>query len=181
MKRNETSISPKKKAVEKVVDRAHLAAVLGIAENTVLARVREGMPFIQKGSRGRPWKFDVAECVSWDRDRAIRKATGSVRGDETEAQLKRRLLEARVKGEEIDAARKADEIVPVDEVESAVIAAFTEVRQAMLSIPDRAALRLMAAEDEASIKEVLREEIDLALHALADSDLLEGWDDESGD
>ncbi|QJB57466.1 terminase small subunit [Pseudodesulfovibrio sp. zrk46] len=163
---------------KQIVDRAHLAAALSIAENTVLARVREGMPVLQRGRRGKPWQFDLAECVVWDRDRAIRKATGVVKGDETEAQLKRRLLEARVKGEEIEAARKASEIVPVDEVESAVIAAFTEVRQAMLSIPDRAALRLMAAEDETAIKEVLREEIDLALHALADSDLLEGWEDE---
>ncbi|QGY41565.1 terminase small subunit [Pseudodesulfovibrio cashew] len=164
-----------------IVDRKSLASTLRLDEKTILARVREGMPFVQKGSRGRSWKFDLAECVAWDRDRAIRKATGVLHGDETEAQLKRRLLEARVRGEEIETARKADEIVPVDEVESALDHAFTTVRQGMLSIPGRVALRVLAAEDENTIKEILRDEIELALHALADSDLLEGWDDDSND
>ncbi len=166
---------------KQVVDRNTLSVALGIAENTVLARVREGMPYVQRGSRGRPWQFDIAECVAWDRDRAVKKATGVVKGDETDAMLNRRLLTARVKREEIEAAKVAEEVVPVDEVETAVVSAFTGVRQAMLALPERSALRLLAAQDETEIKEILREEIDLALHALADLDLLESWDDDTGD
>jgi hypothetical protein len=114
-------------------------------------------------------------------DRAVRKATGIVKGDETDAELNRRLLTARVKREEIEAAKAAGEVALVEEVEAAVTSAFVEVRQAMLSIPDRAALRLLAAEDETDIKDILREEIDLALHALADMDLLESPEDDSDD
>lgn len=140
------------------------------------------MPVIRRGSKGKPWEFDLAECVAWDKERAVRKATGVVKGAETDAELNRRLLTARVKREEIEAAKVAAEVVPVEEVESAVVSAFTEVRQAMLSIPDRAALRVMAAEDdETEIKEILRDEIDLALHSLADADLLEEFDDDSDD
>lgn len=164
-----------------VVDRNTLAVVLGVVDKTVLARVREGMPFIQRGSRGKPWKFDLAECVAWDKERTVRKATGVVKGDETDAELNRRLLTANVKCREIEAAKVAAEVVPLEEVESAVDHAFTEVRQGMLSIPERAALRLMAAEDVTTLKEILRDEIDLALHSLADSDLLEGWEDDSGE
>lgn len=158
-----------------------MAVALGVVDKTVLARVREGMPFIQRGSRGKSWKFDLAECVAWDRERAVRRATGVVKGDETDAELNRRLLTARVKREEIEAAKAAAEVAPVEEVEAAVVSAFTEVRQAMLAIPDRAALRILAAEDETDIKEVLREEIDLALHSLADSDLLEEFNDDPND
>lgn len=164
-----------------VVDRNTLALALGVVDKTVLARVRDGMPFIQRGSRGKPWQFDLAECVAWDRERAIRRATGAVKGDETDAELNRRLLRARVKREEIEAAKVAGEVVPVDEVESAVVSVFTEVRQSMLSIPDRAALRLLAAEDDTTIKEILREEIDLALNALAEAELLEDFTDDSDD
>ena len=160
-----------------VVDRVGLSIALGVAEPTILARVREGMPFIQRGSRGKPWQFDLAECITWDRERAVRKATGIVKGDETDAELNRRLLTARVKREEIEAAKVAAEVVPVEEVEEAVTTAFVEVRQAMLSIPERVAMRLLAAEDETTIKDILRDEIDLALHSLADMDLLESFND----
>lgn len=170
MAENQTTKNEREK---QVVDRKTLAIALGVAEPTVLARVREGMPLLQRGSRGKPWKFDLAECVAWDRERAVRKATGIVHGDETDAQLKRRLLEAQVKKAEIEAAGQAAEVVPVEEVEAAMVSAFTEVRQSMLSIPERAALRLLAAEDETAVKDILREEIDLALHALSDADLLD--------
>lgn len=166
---------------KQVVDRKTLAIAFGVSEPTVLARVREGMPVIRRGSKGKPWQFDLAECVNWDKERAVRKAAGVVKGDETDAELNRRLLQARVKREEIEAAKVAAEVVPVEEVESAVVSAFTEVRQAMLSIPDRAALRLLAADDETEIKEILRDEIDLALHSLADADLLEEFDNDSDD
>lgn len=164
-----------------IVDRNTLAVALGIADKTILVRVQEGMPVVQRGSRGRPWQFDLTECVSWAMERAVRKAAGSMKGDETDAELKRRLLAARVMREEIEAAKVSGSVVPLDEVEEALTSVFTEVRQGMLSIPDRVALRLLAAEDETAIKDVLRDEIDLALHALAEADLLEGFDDESSD
>ena len=169
-----------------VVNREGLAAALGLSEPTVNRRVGEGMPCLQKGSRGRAWQFDLAACVAWDRERAIKKAVGHVEDGETKAALERRLLVARVTKEEIDAAKAAGLVAPVDEIERALSAAFVEVRQGMLAPPPcppppprtpRLALRVMAADDETEIKDLMREEIDLVLSQLSDADLLEGMDD----
>lgn len=168
--------APKTRKVTEV-DKKQLAIAFGVSEPTILARVREGMPVIQRGSKGKAWRFDLAECINWDKERAIKRVTGVIRGDETDANLKRRLLEARVKREEHEAAKAAGEVAPLEEIEFAMTSVFTEVRQAMLAIPERVGLRVLALDDEGDIKELIRDEIDLALNALADADLLGDWDD----
>lgn len=174
-----TKINEKSGSSGPIVNRADLAAALGLSEPTINARVREGMPCRQHGSRGKAWEFSLAECIAWDKSRAVGKAVGVVQDGTSKAELERRLLTARVKREEIEAAKAAAEVAPVEEIERAVTAAFTEVRQAMLSLPERLALRLLAADGETEIKGILRSEIDLALHALSEADLLDGFDDPS--
>lgn len=182
MKDNTTSNKQNKnETVAPVIDRQTLAHFLGLSEVTISRRVREGMPCVQRGSQGRAWQFDLAACVDWNTKRAVEKAIGKAVGKinegESKAELDRRLLIARVTREEVEAAKAADEVVMIEEVEKALALAFVTVRQAMLTLPDRLGLRLLAAEDEIEIKEILRDEIELALHTLSETDLLEGFND----
>ncbi|GFM34041.1 terminase small subunit [Desulfovibrio subterraneus] len=159
------------------VDMQGLALALGLSLPTIRTRLREGLPCVQQGGRGAAWVFDLAECVKWHTDRAVAKAVGDVGDEVPKAVLDRRLLVAQVRCKEIEAAKLSGEVAPIEEMERALTAAFVEVRQALLSIPERTALRLMAADDETEIKVILEEEIDLALNALSEADLLEKVED----
>ncbi|WP_459902153.1 hypothetical protein [Desulfobaculum senezii] len=166
-----------KQTAQAVVDMQGLALALGLSLPTVRARVREGMPCVQEGGRGKAWKFDLAECVAWHTERAVSKAVGDVEDGISKGELERLLLVEELKIKRVSAARELGEVAPIEEMERVIASAFVEVRQAMLALPDRLALRVMAATDETAVKEILREEIDLALSSLAETDLLEKIED----
>lgn len=136
------------------------------------------MPFVQQGCRGRAWIFDPASVIEWEKTQAVKLAVGNVEEEDNVAELNRRLLVAQVTKAEIDAALAKDRVVLVEEVERAAASSAVAVRQAMRQIPSRAVLRLLGEKEETVFKEVLTEEIDSALTALADSDLLEGFEDD---
>jgi len=157
----------------RAVDMQGLAEALSISVPTLRARLREGMPCLQQGGRGKPWEFDLAACIAWNTERAVNKAVGEVDNGLKKSELERLIMIEDLRIKRVAAAKALGEVAPLEEVERAITTAFVEVRQAMLALPDRSALRLLAAEDETAIKEVLEEEIHLALSALADADLLE--------
>lgn len=155
------------------VDMQGLALALGLSLPTVRARIREGLPCLQQGGRGKAWRFNLPDCVKWHTDRAIQKTVGQVEDGETKAQLERRLLVARVKREEIGAAQALGEIVALEDVERVLCSMVVDVRQAMLALPERVALRVLAAADDTEVKELLEDEIHLALSGLAEEHALE--------
>lgn len=159
------------------VNRDQLAEILGCSKPTIDAKLRRGMPFVQQGARGRAWVFDVAQVIEWEKTQAVKHAVGNVEESNTTEELNRRLLEAQVTKAEVDAALAKDRVVLVEEMERAASSSAVAVRQAMRQIPSRAALRLLGEKSETVFKEILTEEIDSALSALADSDLLEGFED----
>ncbi len=64
-------------------------------------------------------------------------------------------------------------MVPVEQLERALVKAVGEVRAGMRNVlPGRAARRLIGETDETTFKAVLLEEIDQRLEVLADSDLI---------
>lgn len=163
------------------VNRDQIAEILGCSKPTVDAKLRRGMPYVQKGSRGRPWVFDVGAVIEWEKSQAVKKAVGNVEESNTTEELNRRLLEANVTKAEVDAAVAKDRVVLVEEMERAASSMAVSVRQAMRQIPSRAVLLLLGEKDETIFKETLMDEIDSALSALADSDLLEDFEDYASD
>lgn len=159
------------------VDMQGLALALGLSLPTIRTRLREGLPCRQQGGRGSAWVFDLAECIRWHTEREISKAVGNVDDGVPKAVLEKRLLSAQVRCKEIEAAKLSGEVAPIEEMERALTAAFVEVRTALLSLPERTGLRLLSAGNETEIKAILEEEIDLALNALSEADLLEKIDD----
>lgn len=133
--------------------------------------VRRGCPVVERGGRGRAWKFNSADVRAW-RDEDIREQLSEVKSVPVD-ELKRRKLEAETQQLELDLAKAKGEVVPVAQYERALAKAFGEVRAGLRNVvPGRAARRLIGEDDETRIKAVLREEVDQALEVLADADLI---------
>jgi len=160
-----------KKGRGQLLNRTQMADHLGVAMPTLDDWVRRGCPVVERGGRGRSWKFNSAEVRAW-RDEDIRAELQDTRHASTD-ELKRRKLQAETEQAELDLARAKEEVVPIEQFERALDKAFGEVRAGMRNVlPGRAARRLLGETDETRIKEVLLEEIDQQLEALADTDLI---------
>lgn len=59
-------------------NRAEIATILDCTLPTVDSKVRRGMPFINKGSKGVAWEFSIPECVKWDKQQEILNAVGDL-------------------------------------------------------------------------------------------------------
>ncbi|MEX0300961.1 MAG: terminase small subunit [Leisingera sp.] len=162
----------KKKSKGREVNRTELAEFNGVSLPTIDEWVRRGCPVVQRGGRGRAWIFNTAEVRSW-RDDDIR-AQSSHTTNANKDQLQLRKLAAETEQAELDLAKAKDEVVPVEQYERALTKAFGEVRASLRNVlPQRSARRLMGETDETTFKDVMREEVDHVLEALADRDLVE--------
>lgn len=163
---------------KQVVDFESLCIALSMSTHTLRARIREGMPYVKEGGRGKAWAFDLAECIKWNTERAVNRSVVVLEDGMTKGQLEMEALRLKVQRERLEVAKLTNEVAPLDEVERALSTTFVEVRQAMLSIPDRVGGRVLACDDVISVKELLESEIDAALSGLCEQDLLEGVVDE---
>lgn len=144
---------------------------MGITPPTLDEWVRRGCPAVEKGGRGRAWRFNTAEVIKW-REQDVREAALGVEVS-TEAELRRRKLEAETGLVELEFAQARGAVILVEEFERALAKGFGEVRSRLRStLPSRVAGRIAALTSETEIKAVLREEIDEALDVLADADLI---------
>jgi phage terminase Nu1 subunit (DNA packaging protein) len=160
-----------KKTRGREVNRTELAEINGVSLPTVESWVRRGCPVVQRGGRGRAWQFNTADVRNW-RENDIRAETSHTT-HATKDELLLRKLAAETEQAELDLARAKDEVVPVEQLERALVKAFGEVRAGMRNVlPGRAARRLIGETDETTFKAVLLEEIDQRLEVLADSDLI---------
>ncbi|APG47305.1 terminase small subunit [Phaeobacter inhibens] len=164
-----------KKSRGRNVNRTELAEINGVSMPTVDDWVSRGCPVIQHGARGRAWIFNTADVRSW-RDDDIRAQTSHT-GNASKSELLLRKLAAETEQAELDLAKAKEQVVPVEQYERALTKAFGEVRAGLRNVlPQRAARRLMGESDETRFKDVLREEVDHVLEALADRDLVEESD-----
>lgn len=154
-----------------ILNRTATADHFGVAMTTLDDWVRRECPVIQRGARGRPWQFNTADLMKW-READIRAESQGVRSV-TADELKRRKLEAETEMAELDLAKAKELVAPIEQIERALAKAFGEVRANLRNVvPGRAARRLVGELSETKIKAVLLDEIDQALEALADNDLI---------
>lgn len=153
------------------LNRTETADYFGIAMTTLDDWVRRGCPIVARGGRGRAWTFNTADLIKW-READIRAESKGVQAASAE-ELKRRKLEAETEMVELDLAKAKELVAPIEQIERAMAKAFGEVRANLRNlVPERAARRLVGEPNQARIKEVLLEEVDQALEALADEDLV---------
>lgn len=162
----------------RIVNRSGLAELFGVALPTVDGWVRNGVPVVTRGGRGRQWEFDTAAVIDWIRDKAVSEATGNIQADE--AELRRRKLQAETTKAELELAKAKGDVAPVREFERAQAAAFAQIRANIMNVPQRAVLQLLGETDETIFKEKLRAELTLALQEAATADLVMADDDADG-
>ena len=160
-----------KKSRGRDVNRTELAEINGVSLPTIESWVRRGCPVVQRGGRGRAWQFNTAEVRNWREDDIRAEASHATHANKDELTLRK--LAAETEQAELDLAKAKGEVMAVELHERAMVKAFGEVRAGLRGVvPGRASGRLLGETDETNFKAVLLEEIDHALEALADSDLI---------
>jgi phage terminase Nu1 subunit (DNA packaging protein) len=161
------------------LNRAGLAEHLGVSLPTIDRWGKEGMPVVQRGSRGVEWVFDLAEVIRWRVDRAAKDAAADAPDGLEE--IEKRTAAAKMLKAELELAQARGDVAPIREFERAQAKAFAEVRANVMNVPQRVVIQLLGETNETRFKEVLRGELTLALQAAAEADLTladEGDDEE---
>jgi terminase small subunit / prophage DNA-packing protein len=156
------------------VSKTELAEFFGTSSTTVEHWIRVGCPYVQRGGRGKQWIFSTAEVHDWRLDRLREETSG--KGTVDEKTLKNRKLAADVERAELELAKSRGEVAPLWQVQKAMAKAFAEVRANMRTIPSRVVSSLIGETDEVRFKAVLLDEIDQALEAMANADLVDDDD-----
>ncbi len=155
-----------------VVNRAHLAALFGVARTTVDAWVAEGCPVLKRpAKRGDPYQFDAGAVHEWRVARAVRAAGGGEEGGDGAALTAERARLARLQGD-MQSMRNDEQrgqLLPRDEVTAAVQACFSLVRARLLALPTRAAPQVVLLKTMAEVKALLTELVYEALKELSET------------
>lgn len=152
----------------KICTRAELAEILGVALTTVDSWVRDGMPVRKRGGKGIPSEYDSGEVIRWWIARELSREDKRTDLDE----LRGRKLELENSLRALQLEKERGTVAPLEQIERGLAKAFSEVRAHMRNIPARAVTSLIGETDETKFKAVLLAEIDQALTALADMDLV---------
>lgn len=162
---------------------ATIASLLMLTPRRVQQLAKDGV--IPKDGHGR---YQLAPAVQgYIRFLQERQITGSApRGQALDYHAeKARLVKAQADVAEIAAERARGESLPASEVKAAGLAVVAEVRANLLgSVPGRIAARVRGVTDETALKRAVKDELVLALRALADlsaTDILPAAEEEDGE
>lgn len=138
---------------------AELADLLGVSARTVQTLAKEQV--IPKAERGRfPLAAVTAYCTFIRED--------ARRGPADFQEERARLTRARADVAEIELAQRRGELLRREDVDAAMIGAFSRVRARLLAIPSKAA-PLVAMTDVNAADATLRKEINSALKELSET------------
>ena len=165
------------------LNRAEVARHMGVTPPTIDRWVKDGMPVVKQGSRGVAAVFDLPEVIRWWGDRRATQAIGDAPTDLDEIQ--KRTATAKMLQAELELAKATGLVAPLDQMERNLEKLFAEFRSNMRNIPGNVVTQLIGETDERRFKQVLLQEIDQALEAMANADLAaddeDEGEDESGD
>lgn len=150
------------------LNRTELAGLMGKNVTTIDSWIRDGMPFLKKGSKGINWEFDLTEVIKW-REQKIRSNIPNSELIEYE-EARRRKVAAEAGILEIELQRKRSEVISKDEVEQGLSKAFLTIKQRLRTIPERIISQLISETDERQASELMLNEIDDALLELSQQD-----------
>ena len=162
------------------LNRAELAEHIGVSPPTLDRWIKDGMPVVQRGSRGVQWVFDLAEVIRWQIERAKAQAIGDAPDDLEE--IEKRTAKAKMLQAELALAKDMGEVATIRDFERAQAKAFAEIRSNVMNVPQRVVIQLLGCTNETEFKDKLRKELTLALQAAAEADLtVDEEEDEDAD
>lgn len=163
------------------VNRKGLSDILGISLPTVTAWVDQGMPFTREGSKSAEWEFDSRECVEWFAANKFKmKARGPAPGEdpfnedgttrETIEEAERRKMIAQADKAEVQVAKEAGLLVPIDEVAATVAEENARVRARLLTLPNELRPKVLTflAHDRKAAEQLLADAEGVVLEALGE-------------
>ena len=161
------------------VNRGELAGFLGVSTPSIDRFIKEGMPVLKVGGRGKAAEFDLAVVVQWYADRRAREAAGDKPTDLQE--IDRRTATAKMELAELELAKKRGEVAPIRDFERATARLMATIQINIMNVPARAVLQLIGCTDESEFKTKLRAELQLALDQASKVADEIADDDEDGD
>ena len=149
------------------VNRAELADILGCSLPTITSKVQRGMPYLQRGQRGKEWTFDTADVFNWEKDQAIKDTVGDFTAV-SEDEMKMRKLAAETGKGESELAKARGELAPLHDIEIAWRDSVLEFKARIRLLPSRVAGQMVGLDNETEIKAVLLDEVDQSLTVLSE-------------
>lgn len=161
------------------LNRAGLAEHLAVSLPTIDRWVKDGMPVVQRGSRGVEWTFDLAEVIRWRIERATSEATAGAPTDVEE--IEKRAASAKMQMAELDLAKKRGEVADVRDFERAWARMLAEIQVKVMNVPQRVVIQLLGETNETLFKQKLKAELTQALTAAAEAEIDLGDEEDAAD
>ncbi len=135
-----------------------IADMFGVSRETIDNWQSVGMPVKSRGGPGVPSLYDAAACINWRLETELRKVQGERPQD--------RLARVQADKIEMENAERRGLLIPADQLEPRLKAAFVSARETWLDAVPRLARELPADPDER--EQMLQAEFETFLHLLAD-------------
>lgn len=142
------------------VNKAALATIIGVSEETLTRWQNLGLPITYRAERGYSNQYETADVIAW----MIEHKVGKVR-DETPKDRLTRLQGDKV---ELEITEKLDNLVPANEVKPAWDAMVASVRAYLQPQADRLAQLIEATEGLDPKRDLIAEEFDDILRHLSE-------------
>jgi phage terminase Nu1 subunit (DNA packaging protein) len=142
-----------------------LAQILGKSRHYVLDRLRMGMPYLEKGGRGRSYILDYEQAAAWCAEHDAGMARKPVDGATVEARRRHQMAQAELA--ELRLAQKREELVPVDAVRAQWADECVRIRSRLMEIPGRLAGQLAILQNAGEIEAAIDAEVRAALTELS--------------
>jgi len=158
----------------KEVNQSELSHIIDVSVVTIRAWEKEGMPVLQKGSRGKSATYNTADVIRWCEQRLLSKITAGREEDGaviSEDEGRRRKVVAEAQLAELKLAVESGELVEIEAVGAEVDTVLSGVRARLLAIPGTLALTLTNEPDPAVVRDRVFDEISGALNELSGTDL----------
>jgi phage terminase Nu1 subunit (DNA packaging protein) len=161
----------------RLVNRAELASLCNVSLPTVDGWVRKGCPAIERGSKGREWRFDCAAVIDWRIARAVEAATAGLVGEDdkiSKDEADRRRAVANAITAEVEANEALKSVVSRFDAESAIADFCQALRSGFSNAGAKIAGRAAMMTNPAEIRDLCEAEFNRSFEA-AEKDLAERW------
>lgn len=171
---NKTAKTPSKRTRELLIvsTQRELAHFFSASRTSIQSWISNGMP-------GEPGRYDLRECIQWKEKRDAERERRQGRSPE-QAAHQRRLLEAKVRIQEADAAAKEQRVrelresmLPANECALCLTLLREAARARFMKLPEAVKLDGLDKKVAAMIREELRHQVELVLIEMGDFHLPE--------
>jgi len=142
----------------RIMGQENIASVFGVAPKTIVEWQEQGFPVAVRGGPGVASEFETEACIGWLIDREVKKVQSERPQD--------RLARVQADKIEMENAEKRGMLIPADQLEPKLKAAFVSARENLLDAVSRLARELTA--DQREREAMLQAEFEAFLHRLAD-------------